>query len=56
MQKLFPKYINKHNMKTINGMKYVVTCAKSKKYFNSSIPYFGDFSEQLFIVFTYCDL
>ena len=40
MQKLFPKYTNKHNMKTRNGMKYVVNFAKSKKYFNSSIPYF----------------
>ena len=29
-----------YDMKTRNGMKYVVNFAKSKKYFNSSIPYF----------------
>ena len=31
MQKQFPKYINKHDMKTRNGMKYVVNFAKLKK-------------------------
>ena len=40
IKKLFPKYINKHNMKTRNGMKYVVNFAKKEKYLKSPIPYF----------------
>ena len=28
MQKQFPKYINKHDMKTRNGVKFVVNFAK----------------------------
>ena len=33
-------------MKTRNGMKYVVNFAKSKKYFNSSIPYFQKINKE----------
>ena len=70
IKKLFPKYINKHNMKTRNGMKYVVNFAKKEKYLKSPIPYFQkllnkeeikkdklflDYSPPPFFLFTRCD-